>query len=122
MVIQYIKGSENVWADLLSRPYDVAPRKLVKDCTVMGDYYTCADDSSMEIYVPSWTQKSKLPKELVLKRAHITSCYRMGYCFTAGFDSKLPISEFRTIEDYQSEDPSLSVIRDYLRQDVPRDK
>jgi hypothetical protein len=122
MVIQYIKGSENVWADLLSRPYDVAPRKLVKDCTVMGDYYTCADDSSMEIYIPSWTQKSKLPKELILNRAHVTSCYSMGYCFTAGFDSKLPISEFRTIEDYQSEDPSLSVIRDYLRQEVRRDK
>ena len=122
MVIQYIKGTENVWADLFSRPYDVSPRKLVKDTTVMGDYYTVADDNSMEIYVPSWTQKSKLPKELVLHRAHVTSCYSIGYCLTTGFDSKMPISEFRTIEEYQSEDPSLSVIRDNLRQGVPREK
>jgi hypothetical protein len=41
-----------VWADLLSRPFDVIPKRLIKDGEVMGSYYKFDDDSTMEIYIP----------------------------------------------------------------------
>ncbi|CBY09313.1 unnamed protein product [Oikopleura dioica] len=87
----------------------------------MGSYYKLDDDSSMEIYIPSWVQKTDLPKELLLKKSHVTACHALGHCFTSGFE-KLPISEFRIIEGAQAEDPTIGIIRDLIRNDVDVDK
>jgi len=120
-IVQYIKGSQNVWADLLSRPFDVIPKRLIKDGEVMGSYYKFDDDSTMEIYIPSWTQKNNLPKELILKKSQVTSCYTLGHCFVSGFE-KLPISEFRIIEEAQASDETIGTIRDLVRNKVEREK
>ena len=64
-VLQYIEGSENVWADMLSRSPGIKKIKIENDPEPAGKYYNIKG-SKLKVYIPSWVLENLPENKFVL--------------------------------------------------------
>ena len=70
LVLEYVEGESNVWADMLSRRYGHSKDKLTADPTPAGKRFKL-QGSSLNIYVPSWCM-DEIKSSQLLPGTHTT--------------------------------------------------
>ena len=121
--LQYIEGSKNVWADMLSRGPGIPKHKTYNDPTPAGKFYTI-NDSPLKVYVPSWLI-DKIPVDKIQLTADpvkITSdtCYAVTALTTAGKPIDMPkLNDYLHVAQSQSDDVFLNKIIQKLIQGSP---
>ena len=113
-VVQYIKGEENVFADLLSRPCGLKKTETDDVSKVAGKFYSVGE-SRLRVYVPSWCSHHVKSLTLLNDEQKV----RMPRCFTA----KTTLDTDKEQQDWigsihlgilQREDPYLSRVIECL--------
>ena len=108
-VVEYLEGSANVFADLLSRPNGVKKSVLPKTDTAAGEFKRIGS-SKLLVYIPSWVKDQV--KDLQLMPAspnlnHLAQCFNATRCpRTVG----KRISDFSNVAKDQRDDPFLSKV------------
>lgn len=81
-VVEYLEGSHNVFADLLSRPNGMKKTPIPKDETIAGEFKRIGS-SKLLVYIPSWIKDQV--KDLQLKPVrtnltHLVQCFNSTKC------------------------------------------
>ena len=114
-VVEYLEGSSNVFADLLSRPNGMRKTVLPKSDTPAGEFKRIGN-SELMVYIPSWVKGRigdlKL-NPVTPKLSHMAQCFNGTKCSPENGDR---ISDLIQLAADQRDDPFLATVISALKQ------
>ena len=114
--VQFIKGVENGFADMLSRPNGVNKESPVEDTTIAGEFCKVGS-TDMIVYIPSWVKKDANVENLVLHPYKIDA-YKQAtksfLCFTQSPLNIDKVTEHVSVATEQQKDNLLAKIMECL--------
>ena len=114
-VVEYLEGSSNVFADLLSRPNGMRKTILPKSTTPAGQFRRIGN-SELMVYIPSWVKGQVRDLQLqpaTPKTFHMVQCFNGTNCSSENGDR---ISDLIQLADDQRDDPFLATVISALKQ------
>ena len=123
-ICQYIEGSSNTFADMLSRPFlPILKKDPEMPTKVLGEFYK-VPESQIRFYIPSWSLGTAvLPKTVLLQKdEQISSKTLLTVVTNKNLSEKSPYPELTEITVKQNEDKILKKIINYVQAGVLPEK
>jgi hypothetical protein len=122
---QYLKGTDNTLADMLSRPWHKIRKKPDEKPTeeLAGQFYNPVGEKDLLIYLPSWVTDKKLDDKMLIESVDAAATlFTLKSVATGVWCPSVPILELRVIEEAQCQDKMISTVKKFVSNKVEKSK